>query len=131
MRIVAYAKIEADTIDASVLAQVYASGFLPEIWIPDEPTQALRRQVTRRNQIVRQRSRLNNVIQSILHGHLIPSCPHADLCGTKGRSWLSEQVVPQDERLAINRQMREFDRSGETSRSSNAILPARLSRMKV
>jgi hypothetical protein len=32
-----------------------------------EPTQALRRQVTRRNQIVRQRSRL--------HSHLIPSCP--------------------------------------------------------
>ena len=37
---------------------VYASGFLPEVWIPDEPTQALRRQVTRRNQIVRQRSRV-------------------------------------------------------------------------
>ncbi|MDR7222248.1 transposase [Aminobacter aminovorans] len=45
----------------------YASGFLPEVWIPDEPTQALRRQVTRRNQIVRQRSRLKNIIQSILH----------------------------------------------------------------
>ncbi|RVD67506.1 IS110 family transposase, partial [Mesorhizobium sp. M4A.F.Ca.ET.029.04.2.1] len=102
-----------DTIDASVLAQLYASGFLPEVWIPDEPTQALRRQVTRRNQIVRQRSRLKNVIQSILHSHLIPSCPHADLCGTKGRSWLSEQVVPQDERLAIDRHLREFDRLGE------------------
>jgi hypothetical protein len=34
-------------IDASVLAQLYASGFLPEVWIPDEPTQALRRQVER------------------------------------------------------------------------------------
>jgi transposase len=30
-------------------------------------TQALRRQVTRRNQIVRQRMRLKNIIQSILH----------------------------------------------------------------
>lgn len=74
VRIIAYAKIKTDTIDASVLAQLYASGFLPEVWIPDEPTQALRRQVTRRNQIVRQRSRLKNVIQSILHSHLIPSC---------------------------------------------------------
>ncbi len=113
VRIIAYAKIKTDTIDASVLAQLYASGFLPEVWIPDEPAQALRRQVTRRNQIVRQRSRLKNVIQSILHSHLIPSCPHADLCGTKGRSWLSEQVVPQDERLAIDRHLREFDRLGE------------------
>ena len=84
VRIIAHAKIKTDTIDASVLAQLYASGFLPEVWIPDEPTQALRRQVTRRNQIVRQRSRLKNIIQSILHSHLIPSCPHADLCGASG-----------------------------------------------
>jgi transposase len=83
------------------------------VWIPDEPTQALRRQVTRRNQIVRQRSRLKNIIQSILHAHLIPSCPHADLCGPKGRAWLVEQVVPEDERLAIERHLREFDRLGE------------------
>ena len=48
VRIIAHAKIKTDTIDASVLAQLYASGFLPEVWIPDEPTQALRRQVTRR-----------------------------------------------------------------------------------
>ncbi len=75
VRVIAHAKIKTDTIDASVLAQLYASGFLPEVWIPDEPTQALRRQVTRRNQIVRQRSRLKNIIQSILHSHLIPSCP--------------------------------------------------------
>jgi transposase len=79
VRIIAHAKIKTDTIDASVLAQLYASGFLPEVWVPDQPTQALRRQVTRRNQIVRQRSRLKNIIQSILHSHLIPSCPHADL----------------------------------------------------
>jgi transposase len=113
VRAIAYAKIKTDTIDAGVLAQLYASGFLPEVWIPDEPTQALRRQVTRRNQIVRQRSRLKNIIQSILHAHLIPSCPHADLCGAKGRTWLNEQIVPEDERLAIDRHLREFDRLGE------------------
>src|SRR5918994_2410434 len=113
VRMIAHAKIKTDTIDTGVLAKLYASGFLPEVWIPDEPTQALRRQVTRRNQIVRQRSRLKNIIQSILHGHLIPSCPHADLCGAKGRAWLVEQVVPEDERLAIERHLREFDRLGE------------------
>jgi Transposase len=62
VRIIAHAKIKIDTIDGKVLAQLYASGFLPEVWIPDEPTQALRRQVTRRNQIVRQRSRLKNIL---------------------------------------------------------------------
>ncbi len=108
--IIAHAKIKTDTIDASVLAQLYASGFLPEVWIPDQPTQALRRQVTRRNQIVRQRSRLKTIIQSILHSHLIPSCPHADLCGASGRAWLFHQVLPEDEQLAVERHLREFDR---------------------
>ncbi len=113
VRVIAHAKIKTDTIDASVLAQLYASGFLPEVWIPDEPTQALRRQVTRRNQIVRQRSRLKNIIQSILHSHLIPSCPHADLCGASGRTWLFHQVLPEDARLAVERHVREFDRLGD------------------
>lgn len=113
VRIIAHAKIKTNTIDAGVLAQLYASGFLPEVWIADEATQALRRQVTCRNQIVRQRSRLKNIIQSILHSRLIPSCPHANLCGPKGRKWLAEQVLPEDERLAIERHLREFDRLGD------------------
>jgi transposase len=48
---------------AGVVAQLYAGCFLVEVWIPDEPRQALRRQVTRRNQMGRQRSRLRNIIQ--------------------------------------------------------------------
>ncbi len=116
VRVIAHAKIKTDTIDAGVLAQLYASGFLPEVWIADEATQALRRQVTRRNQVVRQRSRLKNIIQSILHAHLIPACPTADLCGPKGRAWLSEQILPDDERDAIERHLREFDRLGEDLR---------------
>jgi transposase len=113
VRMIAHAKIKTDTIDAGVLAQLYASGFLPEVWIADEPTQALRREVTRRNQIVRQRIRLKNIMQSILHAQLIPACPHQDLCAPKGRAWLSEQVLPTDERRAIERHLREFDRLGE------------------
>jgi hypothetical protein len=66
VRVIAQAKIKTDKIDAAVLAELYASGFLPEVWSPDKDTLALRRQVTRRNQIVRQRARLKNIVQSIL-----------------------------------------------------------------
>jgi transposase len=45
VRVIAYAKIKTDKIDAAVLAELYASGFLPEVWIPDKDTLALRRQV--------------------------------------------------------------------------------------
>jgi transposase len=93
----AEARIKTDVIDASVLARLYASGFLPEVWIPDEHTLGLRRQVTRRNQIVRQRARLKTIAQSILHAHLVPPCPHGDLFGPKGRAWLLAQPLPADE----------------------------------
>jgi transposase len=93
-----------------VLARLYASGFLPEVWVPDQGTLALRRQVTRRNQIVRQRARLKTIIQSILHAHLVPPCPHADLLGPKGRAWLLGQALPADEQDAVARHLRVHDR---------------------
>jgi hypothetical protein len=33
VRLIAHAKINTDTIDAAVLAKLYATGFLPEVWI--------------------------------------------------------------------------------------------------
>ena len=105
VHMIAHAKVKTDTIDASVLAKLYASGFLPEVWVPDPETLALRRQVTRRTQLVRQRSRLKNLIQSILHAHLIPPCPHGNLVGISGRKWLAKQTLPEDEKVAIDRHL--------------------------
>jgi transposase len=42
VRLIAHAKIKTDAIDAAVLARLYASNFLPEVWIPDQRTLALR-----------------------------------------------------------------------------------------
>ena len=35
VHMIAHAKVKTDTIDASVLAKLYASGFLPEVWVPE------------------------------------------------------------------------------------------------
>ena len=113
VRLIAEARIKTDVIDATVLARLYASGFLPEVWIPDEATLGLRRQVTRRTQIVRQRTRLKTIVQSILHAHLVPPCPHADLFGPRGRTWLLAQTLPVDESDAVTRHLREYDRLSE------------------
>jgi transposase len=109
VRMIAHAKIKTDAIDAAVLAKLYATGFLPEVWVPDQRTLALRRQVARRTQLVRQRVRLKNLIQSILHTHLVPPCPHGNLVGLSGRKWLAKQAVPEDERIAINRHLGQID----------------------
>ncbi len=116
VRLIAEARIKTDVIDATVLARLDASGFLPEVWVPDQGTLALRRQVTRRHQIVRQRARLKTIIQSILHAHLVPPCPHADLLGPKGRAWLLGQALPADEQDAVARHLREHDRLSEDLR---------------
>jgi transposase len=116
VHLIARAKIKTDVIAATVLAKLYASNFLPEVWIPDATTRALRRQVARRNQIVRQRVRLKTITQSILHAHLLPRCPHAELFGSRGRNWLVGQSLPVDERDAVARHLREYDRLGEDLR---------------
>jgi transposase len=117
VRLIAHAKVKTDAIDAAVLAKLYASGFLPEVWVPDERTGALRRQVSRRTQLVRQRTRLKNIVHSILHAHLVPPCPHADILSGKGRAWLAAQRLPEDERAAIERHMRVLDRLAEDLRT--------------
>jgi len=113
VHLIARAKTKTDKIDARVLAQLYAAGFLPEVWVPDESTLSRRRQVTRRNQFVKQRVRLKAITQSILHAHLVPRCPHADLFGIKGRAWLRAQWLPEDEREAVERHIDEYDRLTE------------------
>jgi transposase len=67
----------------------------------------------RRYQIVRHRTRIKNEVHAILHAHLIPKCPHADLFNQRGRAWLGRQDLPEDERQAIDRHLRELDRLGE------------------
>jgi transposase len=122
VRLIAEAKVKTDRIDAAVLAQLYASGFLPEVWIPDETTQALRRQTARRSQIVRQRVRLKNEIHSVLATHLIGKCPAADLFGKKGRAWLAGQPLPLDERLGVEQRLRELDRLDEDQAAIDRLL---------
>jgi transposase len=113
VKAIAHAHVKTDKIDAGVLASLRAADFLPEIWLPDADTERLRRLVARRSQVVRHRTQIKNEVHAILHAHLIPPCPHADLFGRLGRTWLARQVVPDDERSAIARHLRELDRLSE------------------
>jgi transposase len=113
VKAIAHARLKTDKIDAGVLASLHAAGFLPEVWLPDAETERLRRLVARRNQIVRHRTRVKNETHAILAAHLVPPCPHAELFNGPGRAWLGRQVLPDDERAAIERHLRELDRLGE------------------
>src|SRR5271165_3855591 len=89
VKAVAHAHVKTDKIDAGVLASLHAAGFLPEVWTPPAETERMRRLVARRNQVVRHRTRIKNEVHAILHAHLIPCCPHADMFSQIGRAWLN------------------------------------------
>jgi transposase len=121
-RAIAEAKVKTDKVDAAILAELLAADFLPSVWVADEGTHALRRQVARRANIVRQRTRLKNQVQAILQRNLIARCPAADLFGVKGRYWLAGQHLPADEELAVEALLRQIDFHAQELRIIDAAL---------
>src|ERR671921_15172 len=112
-RAIAEAKVKTDKVDARILAQLLAADFLPPVWLPDDRTRMLRRQVARRAHLVRQRTRLKNRVHGILNRNLVPTPPVSDLFGTTGRHWLSRQTLPADERSTVEALIRQLDFHGE------------------
>lgn len=108
-RAIAEAKVKTDKVDARILAQLLAADFLPPVWLPDERTRSLRRQVMRRAHVVRQRTRLKNQVHAILTRNLAPTPPVTDLFGKTGRHWLSRQPLPDDEHASVQALLRQLD----------------------
>jgi transposase len=108
-RAIAEAKVKTDKVDARILAQLLAADFLPPVWLPDERTRSLRRQVMRRAHLVRQRTRIKNQVHAILARNLAPTPPVTDLFGKTGRHWLSRQELPLDERATVSALLRQLD----------------------
>src|SRR4051812_19220936 len=92
---------KTDKIDARTLAQLLAGGFLPAVWLPDEQTRILRRRISARAQLVRQRTRAKNQVHATLIRNLKGKPPVSDLFGVRGRRWLDAQELPADEQETI------------------------------
>jgi transposase len=100
---------KTDRLDARTLAKLLAAGFLPEVWTPDEQTRVLRRRISRRAQLVRQRTREKNQVHAILIRNLKGRSPATDLFGAAGRGWLAAQELPADEREMVEACLRGID----------------------
>jgi transposase len=66
VRVIAEAKVKTDQIDARVLAELLACDHLPAIWIGDERSRGLRRQVSQRRALVKRRTALKNEVSAAL-----------------------------------------------------------------
>jgi transposase len=71
VRAISHAKVKNDRVDARTLAELLAADLLPQVWIADDSTRALRRLTSRRTQLVRQRTRTKNEVSAVLIRNLI------------------------------------------------------------
>lgn len=117
-KVIAQARVKTDKIDARVLAELARVGYLPEVWLPDEDTEALRQFITDRTSLVRRRTECKNTIHSVLHRNLVRQT-RTDLFGTGGRRWLEAIIqgkgclitpMPELDRMRIGSLLNEIDR---------------------
>ena len=90
-------RAKTDQIDARVLAQLLAVGFLDEVWTPDEKARTRRRLISRRCALVRARTRDKNQVHAVLQRNLIERPPVSDARSAKlelGRREVAERRVP-------------------------------------
>ena len=100
---------KTDRLDARVLAKLGAGGFLAAVWSPDEKTRVRRRLISRRAQLVRQRTREKNQVHAVMVRNLRGKAPMSDLFGVNGRAWLAEQPLPVDEAETVSACLRQVD----------------------
>lgn len=108
VKAIAHARVKTDKVDAKILAQLHAAGFLPEVWAADDDTLHLRRLVSERDATVRSIRRVKSRVQAILHANLVPKYA-GHLFGKGGRKWLSKVPLPQSERDLLGRHLDELD----------------------
>ncbi len=108
VKAIAHARVKTDKVDARILAQLHASGFLPEVWAADDETQNLRRLVSERAALVRSIRRVKSRVQAVLHANLV-SAYAGHLFGKGGRRWLATTPLPKAERDLLARHLDELD----------------------
>ena len=103
------ARAKTDRLDARTLAKLLAAGELDAVWMPDEATRAMRRRLSQRSQLVRSRTRAKNEIHAVLIRRLKGRPPVSDVFGARGRKWLAELELPEDERDTVTACLRHVD----------------------
>ena len=103
------ARAKTDRLDARALARLLAAGQLETVWVPDEATQAMRRRLQRRSQLVRAKSAAKNEVHAALMRRLVPKPGFSDLFGKAGRRWLAELELPAAERESVDSAMRQIE----------------------
>jgi transposase len=106
---ISHARAKTDRLDARTLARLLWAGDLEGVWSPDELTRVLRRRLSRREQLVRARSRCKNEVHAVLMRRLKGRCPFTDMFGKAGRQWLGTLELPVEEQETVEAAVRQIE----------------------
>jgi transposase len=108
---IAHARAKTDKIDARTLATLLWRGELEAVWTPDDLVRVLRRRLSRREQLVRARTRAKNEVHGVLMRTLQGKPPCSDVFGKKGRCWLEhlQQQLAVEEAETLGSALRQID----------------------
>ncbi len=131
---IASAKVKTDKVDARVLAELGASGFISEVWVPDAELRALRRRIAQRARLVSHKRRLRNQVHAVLMRNLV-EVKASDAFGKRGRAELAAADLPGYEREQVEATLRLHDAAErelaelERSLSQQALASAEVRRL--
>jgi transposase len=122
VRLIADAHLKTDAVDATVLAQLHRTHFLPEVWVPDERTRRWRSLLSHRQELTKVQTMWKNRVHSILHRNLVSAPPAGDLFGVTGRRWLAGVVLPIEQRVQLDSSLRLLDATRQERDQLDAVL---------
>src|SRR3954470_14804004 len=111
VKAIASARLKNDRVDSATLAHLSRCDLLPQAWMADEPNRQLRLQVRLRVTLGRERTRLKNLLQAVLHQEGQRK-PVSDLFGKRGRQWLADVELSVAARQVVDTYLRLIDELG-------------------
>lgn len=106
---IASAKLKNDRLDSATLAHLLRLNYLPESWVADPHTQALRQWTRLRIRLGRERTRWKNQVHALLDQYGLRA-PVSDLFGPRDRTWLGSLELPPAGRQVLDRSLQQIDR---------------------
>jgi transposase len=106
---ISQARAKTDRLDARTLAKLLWTGELEAVWMPPEWIARMRRRLSRRQQLVKTRSRAKNEIHAVLMRQLKGRPPVSDLFGVKGLKWLRGLELPTEEDETVTACLRHIE----------------------
>lgn len=109
VKAIASAKLKNDRVDSATLAHLLRLNYLPESWIADPHTRALRQWTRLRIRLGRERTRWKNQVHALLDQYGLRA-PVSDLFGQRGRTWLGSLELPPAGRQVLDCSLQQIDR---------------------